>query len=182
MTREPAQDQLVRLLERRAWRPVLKASPEDYPESERGRLERVQRKTAAQRQRYREYQSAGEVALQFQADLDSEPARRTNSDLRKLKLPTQAEVADEFAALVQRLGVEPRRPPSKRHKPHPPHPWHKSKPRDREHAKRELVAEARRGDRAALETLRTAPQKWARDTYEEVRPGARHSKSRMRPD
>ncbi len=47
--------------------------------------------------------------------------------------------------------------------PHPPHRWHKSKPEDRQKAAAELKKEARAGNRAAVDTMKKAPRKWARD-------------------
>jgi len=68
---------------------------------------------------------------------------------RDIATPTQADVANEFFKLAERLKVEPEKGPTRPHKPHPPHPWHKSKPRDRERAAAELKKEAREGNRAA---------------------------------
>jgi len=158
---------LIQFLERRVWNPVLRASSGRRSESERKRLERVQRKTETQRERYRGYANAGEVRQEFDDDLRSQPAKRVASDLERLGLPTQREVADDFFALADRLGVRAERGPRAPHAPHPPHPWHKKKPEAREAARRELTRQARRGDRRAIATLRTAPRKWARDLAEE---------------
>ena len=65
MAMESDQQQLVHFLERRVWNPILKAEPSDYAESVRKRLERVQRKTVTQRERYRNYQHAGESPRSF---------------------------------------------------------------------------------------------------------------------
>lgn len=104
--RDDKQDQLIRFLERRAWRPVLKAPEDEYPDADQKRLERVKRKTESQQQRYRDYNSAGQVRQEFQDDLSSQAAKRVNADLRKLDLPTQPDVADEFFRLADKLGVK----------------------------------------------------------------------------
>jgi hypothetical protein len=163
MTDDKNKQQLIHFLERRAWNPVLKASPGKYDKSDHQRLERVQRKTESQRERYKRYDGAGQVRQEFQDDLRSQQAKKLNADLTKLDLPTQADVADEFFALADRLGITPERQTRRHHKPHPPHPWHKSKPEEREKAKRALKKLAREGDRSAMRTLETAPRKWARD-------------------
>jgi len=120
----------------------------------------VQKKTESQRERYQGYRSAGEVLQRFSGDLSSQTAKKTNADLRALELPTQADVADEFFKLAERLKVEPEKAPARPHKPHPPHPWRKSKPKDREKAAAELKKEAREGNRAAINTMKKAPAKW----------------------
>lgn len=154
---------LIAFLERRVWQPILRASPGRYSVADQQRLERVKRKTETQQERYYGYESAGQVRQEFQDDLTSQPAKRVNADLKKLHLPVQRDVADEFFALADALGIAPERPAGRAHKPHPPHPWHKSTPEARENAKRELMKQAREGNREAIETLRSAPAKWARD-------------------
>ena len=164
---DPKQKQIA-FLERRAWNPILKAPGKRYDGADAKRLERVQQKTQAQRERYEKYRSAGEVLQHFRGDLSSQAAKKPNADLHALKLPTQADVADEFFKLAERLKVEPEKGPSHRHKPHPSHPWHKSKPKDREKAAAELKKEAREGNRAAIDTLKKAPAKWARDYAQQL--------------
>lgn len=118
--RSDKQDKLVRFLERRAWRPVLKAPEDEYRDSDQKRLERVKRKTEAQQERYRSYKSAGQVRQEFEDDLSSRAAKRVNADLRKLELPTQPDVADEFFHLADRLGVTSGRGERQHHRPHAP--------------------------------------------------------------
>jgi hypothetical protein len=165
---------LINFLERRVWNPVLKATPSKYSDPDRKVLERVQRKTESQRERYQSYDSAGRLRQEFQDDLQSQQARKVNADLQKLKLPIQADVKDEFFGLADRLGIGPGRQARRTHKPHPPHPWHKSKPEEREKAARELTRQARKGDKAAIETLKKAPQKGAREYAKKLtKPGAK---------
>jgi hypothetical protein len=159
---------LIGYLDRHAWRPVLKVSGKKYEGADAKRLERVQKKTESQRERYQSYGSAGEVLKRFRGDLSSQAAKKTNADLRALHLPTQGDFADEFFQLAERLNVEPQKGSSRPRKPHPPHPWHKSKPADRKKAATQLKKEARQGDRAAIDTLEKAPAKWARDYAQQV--------------
>lgn len=175
-----SKSRLIEFLKRRAWNPILEASPSGRGPAERKRLERVQAKTRSQLERYRAYGSAGQLRQEFQDDLTSAAARKVNADLKSLGLPIQADVAGEFFALADRLGVTAEREQRRPHRPHPPHPWHKKKPEDREKAKRELKRQAREGDPEALETLRTAPAEWAREYARELeeRGGGPPGKSR----
>ena len=104
-TKTDAKERLIRLLERRAWNPVLKASPNGRDKADVKRLERVQKKTETQCDRYWQYRSAGEVLKRFKGDLSSQAAKKTNADLHALGLPTQSDIADEFEALADRLNV-----------------------------------------------------------------------------
>lgn len=105
MADDRTQKKLVQFLDRRAWQPVLRAKPEKYAEGDRKLLERLQKKTETQKQRYEGYTDAGELRQEFQDDLHSGAAKKTQSDLKRLKLPVQADIADEFFALSDRLGV-----------------------------------------------------------------------------
>lgn len=105
MAEQQNKEKLINFLDRRAWKPILKASAKKYGGSDVKRLERVQKKTESQRERYHSYRSAAEVVQQFRGDLSSQAAKKTNADLQKLNLPIQPEVADEFFQLAERLGV-----------------------------------------------------------------------------
>jgi hypothetical protein len=180
MPNNDPKQKLIGFLDRRAWRPILKASSKKYEGADAKRLDRVQKKTESQRERYQSYASAGEVLKRFRGDLSSQAAKKVDADLQALHLPTQADVADEFFQLAERLKVKPQRGSSHPHKPHPPHPWHKSKAEDRKKASAKLKKEARQGNRAAINTLKNAPRKWARDYAQQVtkRKSARKKKGR----
>jgi hypothetical protein len=147
MTKQAATDagqrKLIGLLERPVWNPILRASPAGYSRAAQSRLERVQRKTATQRDRYRNYRGAGEVRQRFQEDLRSRAAKSTNADLRKLDLPIQSDVADEFFVFADRLGVSAERRTRRRRRPHPRDPS-----RPKRGSKSELVHAATRRRRA----------------------------------
>lgn len=162
MKKQNDKEKLIQMIERRVWNPILRAQPEDYPKSERKRLEQVQRKTQQQKDRYHGYENAGQVRQEFQDDLSSKYAAKVNRDLDRLDLPTQPQIADRFFDLADRLGVKAEQKTRRHHKPHPPHPWHKSKPESRKKARRVLKKEAEKGNRRALETMRKAPAGWAR--------------------
>ena len=102
---ESTRRKLVSFLERRAFDPVLRADSDDYPERKRDKLERVQRATEDERERFRAYGSASEVVRMFKDDLSSEPAKDVHRDLRDLGLPTLDDVRDDFEDLARRLKV-----------------------------------------------------------------------------
>jgi hypothetical protein len=176
MSEDTSKRKLIQLLERKAWKPVLKASPDDYSDADRKRLERVRKKTESQRERYAGYESAGELLREYKADLHSRNAKKVDADLKKLGLPTQADIQDEFFGLAGRLGVAGEQRARRKHRAHPPHPWHKSKPEDREKAKKELTAQARKGNKAAIRTLKKAPRVWARHLAEDLTGRARKAR------
>lgn len=108
MAEKDAKERLVDLLDRRAFRPVLEASPDDYhSDAERRKLKDVQAATRRERDRFRrEYGSANEVCEMFRYDLGSDEAREVERDLRDLDLPALRDVEDEFEGMCRRLGVD----------------------------------------------------------------------------
>jgi hypothetical protein len=102
---ESAREKLLDWLERRAFNPVLRADPKDYPESRREALRRVQDKTAAERDRFRSYGSASEVVVNFKRDLTSASAQKVHRDLEELGLPTLNALQSEFEALADSVGA-----------------------------------------------------------------------------
>jgi hypothetical protein len=159
---EDSKTKLLRFLDRKVFNPVLKARPDKYSETDQKTLDRLKRKTADEQQRYRTYKSAGQIRQEFEDDLDSAAAKKVHANLRKLKLPALPDVRDEFLKLADRVGATPERKERRRHRPHAPHPWHKKKAEDKEKAWRELKKQARKGNKAAKETLRKAPKKAAK--------------------
>jgi hypothetical protein len=103
------QQTLIQLLERRAWKPIRKANRDRYADSDRTLFQKVQQNTQSQEERYRLYEGAAELRQQFADDLRSGHAHKTNAGLKRLHLPIQAEVAGDFFALVDRLGVSAKR-------------------------------------------------------------------------
>ena len=106
MTQSEARQRLVRFLEEKAFRPVLRADPADYPETQRDKLKDVQRRTEQEIERFRNYASAKEVVTNFRRDLNSEPAKKVHRALDDLGLPTLNDVQEEFEKLAQDLGLE----------------------------------------------------------------------------
>lgn len=105
MAGEDSRRKLVDFLDRRAFEPVLKADPSDYPEGKHEKLNDVQEATRNERERFQNYDSAEEVYRMYRDDLSSEPARRIHRELNDLGLPTLVDVQGEFEELASDLGV-----------------------------------------------------------------------------
>jgi hypothetical protein len=107
MATRDARDKLVRFLDRRAFDPVLRASPDAYASAaDRRLLEDVQKRTVTEQRRYRQsYRTADEVRENFMRDLSSAPAKKVHAELRRLKLPALPDLEDDFLDLCDELGV-----------------------------------------------------------------------------
>lgn len=103
---QDAREKLISFLDRRAFRPVVQAKPEDFPESKRNELRHVQRATEDARERYRGYGSARKVYEMYRDDLSSEAARKVNRELDDLGLPTLPQFEDEFEQLAEEVGAK----------------------------------------------------------------------------
>lgn len=106
MSDQDKKKQLVDFLDKKAFEPVLHASADRYDGKDRQTLQDVQRRTREERDRYRNnYKSAGEVKVNFQRDLDSEPAKKVHRELKSLGLPTLNDIRGEFEQLCDKLQV-----------------------------------------------------------------------------
>lgn len=92
--------ELIRFLERHVFNPILHASPDRYSEADRRKLKDVQDRTKSEQERFHEYSSAREVIDNYKSDLHSSTAKRVNSELEKLRLPTLPSVKDDFLKLA----------------------------------------------------------------------------------
>jgi hypothetical protein len=101
-----AKRELVDFLIDRAFNPVLEPKPDDRSEAERQKLRHVQDATRAEIERYRNYDSAGDVVTNFRRDLDSPAAKKVHTELKELHLPTLDDIRDEFEAKADELGVK----------------------------------------------------------------------------
>ena len=102
-----AREKLLDLLDKKAFDPVLKASPDDYSkESDKKKLQDVQATTRSTQQSYHEkYKTAKDVLDNFRSDLNSHAAQKVHRELRDLGLPTVNDIKDEFENLADELGV-----------------------------------------------------------------------------
>lgn len=102
---DDAKRKLVDYLDEKAFQPVLRAKPDDYPEGNRAKLADVQRATQSEAKRFQEYDSAEKVVDMYRDDLSSSRAKEIHRELRDLGLPTIEQVRDGFEKLAQELGV-----------------------------------------------------------------------------
>ncbi len=105
MAQADAKGKLVRFLEEKAFRPVLRADASSYPENKRAKLKDVQRRTEIEVERFHNYGSAKDVVINFRRDLDSEPAKKVHRELSDLGLPTLNDLRPEFEKFADDLGV-----------------------------------------------------------------------------
>jgi hypothetical protein len=100
--------ELLHLVERKAFDPVMRAKPGGKSDQEKQKLEHVQKATQAEIERYRHYRSAEELVTNFKRDLTSEAAKKVHRELRALDLPTIEDIKDEFEQRARELGVSGR--------------------------------------------------------------------------
>ena len=101
-----ARQELLDFLDRKAFDPVLNASPDKFSGEDQQKLNKLQSTTRSTQKRYHEnYTSAGEVVVNFKRDLNSEAAQEVHQDLKDLGLPTLNDFKDEFEKKAKDLGV-----------------------------------------------------------------------------
>jgi hypothetical protein len=91
---------LLHFLDQHVFNPILRASADRYSDADQRKLKDVQDRTKSEQERFRGYQSAREVIDNYKSDLHSSTAKRVNSELEKLKLPTLPSVKDDFLKLA----------------------------------------------------------------------------------
>ena len=101
-----ARQELAEFVISKAFNPVMRAKPDGKSEADNRTLEHVKKATEAEIERYRNYGSAQEVAINFRRDLTSSAAKKVHTQLRHLHLPTIEDIKDEFEHKAQELGVK----------------------------------------------------------------------------
>ncbi len=82
MSDQKARDELLSMLDRKAFGPVLKASPDDRKsERDKERLKDLQAMTRKTQESYGTVSSAEEVRERFRGDLRSEAAKKVHGEL-----------------------------------------------------------------------------------------------------
>ncbi len=102
---EKAKHDLVDLLVRKAFDPVLAAEADTLSGPDQERLAHVQRATRAEIGRFRGYATAEEVVTNFKRDLSSAAAKKIHAELACLHLPTLHDVRAEFEERAAVLGA-----------------------------------------------------------------------------
>lgn len=107
MPTKNAREKLLDLLDREAFDPVLRASPNDYrSDADKDKLRDLQKTTRSTRDSYREkYDTAAKVRQMFHDDLSSDAARKVHRELKDLGLPTLNDIKPEFDRLANELDV-----------------------------------------------------------------------------
>lgn len=100
-----ARKKLLDLLDKKAFDPVLQASPDDYKGDDKQKLKDLQKTTQSTKESYHEYGSAEKVREMFRDDLSSDAAQKVHKQLRDLGLPTLQDVKPEFEKLADEVGV-----------------------------------------------------------------------------
>ncbi|HEV2127411.1 MAG TPA: hypothetical protein VGR22_02200 [Thermomicrobiales bacterium] len=100
-----ARMKLLDLLDKKAFDPVLQASPDDYKGDDKQKLKDLQKTTQSTKESYHEYGSAEKVREMFRDDLSSDAAQKVHKQLRDLGLPTLQDVKPEFEKLADEVGV-----------------------------------------------------------------------------
>lgn len=100
-----SKEKLVRHLQQHAFDPVLRADSGYWPESKRDKLCNVQQATGNEVERFRNFEMAEDVVVNFKGDLHSDAARHVQGDLADMGLPTLHDVRDGFERLASELGV-----------------------------------------------------------------------------
>src|SRR4051794_40025913 len=95
-----SKQQLTDFLDSKVFDPILRASPDKYSDADRKKLKDVQDRTKSEKDRFHHYSSAQEVIDNYKNDLHSSTAKRVNSELQQLNLPTLPSVKDEFLKLA----------------------------------------------------------------------------------
>jgi hypothetical protein len=92
--------ELLNFLDNHVFNPILKASSDRYSEADQKKLEDVQQRTKSEKDRFHRYRNAQAIIDNYKDDLHSPTAKRVNSELEKLKLPTLPSVKEEFLRLA----------------------------------------------------------------------------------
>ena len=98
--------ELVEFLNKKAFDPILKASENQYrTEEKKEKLRDVQKSTEREKNRFEHYRTARDVKENYLSDLNSDSAKRINTELAKLNLPTLPELKEQFLGLCRILDV-----------------------------------------------------------------------------
>ena len=88
--------ELLKFLDHHVFDPILKARADKYSDADQKTLQDVQNRTKSEKDRFHHYSGVKEIVDNYKSDLHSSTAKRVNSELEKLKLPTLPSVEKEF--------------------------------------------------------------------------------------
>jgi|tagenome__1003787_1003787.scaffolds.fasta_scaffold20561995_2 hypothetical protein len=106
MSTKDKREELLKFIDKNAFDPILKASPNKLSEKDKGKLEDIQRKTENEKKQFHEeYKTPEEVKKNYLSDVRSKAAAKVNKELEHLNLPTLPELKDQFMELCKKLDV-----------------------------------------------------------------------------
>lgn len=99
-------EKLLDFLDKKAFDPVLQASPDRFEGRERDMYKDVRRSTESEKKRFHDdYRTARDVRDNYMSDLTSETGKRKTHELEQLRLPALSHFRQEFQQLCNDLGV-----------------------------------------------------------------------------
>lgn len=105
MADDNARKELFRVIDEKAFQPVLNANPEDYDKEQRKKLKREQSTTKSTRKNYQKEDTAEGLYDAYKNDLSSDAAHEVQQNLRDLGLPTLPDIEKEIDRKAKELGV-----------------------------------------------------------------------------
>jgi len=91
---------LLSLLDKRVFHPILNAKEDRYSTRQREDLQDLKRRTEEEKARFHGYDSAERVVAMYRSDLTAEASRPVNARLQDLGLPRLVDVKDDFLKLA----------------------------------------------------------------------------------
>jgi len=105
MSERDVAHRLFDFLDQHAFRPVLHAQPEHYPEAQREQLRILQADTRARRQRFHAPVSASDLYRSYHEMLGSAAERDLHARLHALGLPALEDIRIDFEQMASDLGI-----------------------------------------------------------------------------
>lgn len=104
MAGRDARQNLVELLNKKVFGPILEASPDKYEdEGDRQKLNDLKSTT---RSTQKSYENAEKVVEMYRDNLSSDAAAKVQRESKRLGLPALPDVKEEFERLARELGVK----------------------------------------------------------------------------
>ncbi len=106
MAANKARDELLALIDKKAFDPVLKANPKDYDSPDKQELlSKLQSTTESTKRSYHKERSASGVLNSYRSDLSSDSAKKVQREIRSLGLPTLPDIKEEVERKAKELKV-----------------------------------------------------------------------------
>jgi hypothetical protein len=103
---ENARKQLLDFLDQNVFDPVLGLEEEYFVGRDKEKFREAKAETMREKEKYHNYETAHEIAWQFEKDVTSGASRKINEELDELGLPKLEDFREEFFELSEDLGAE----------------------------------------------------------------------------